>query len=140
MRNRIIVSVLLLVAAAAACSRAKTKDQIKPAPISGSTGKDAPTGQCQTVLPAAEQERLLPGRTVSHERSCADGKCFADTCHYNGKGKNVHVLYDCREDTDESMVHSRAYFSTERNRARALSGIGSRAAVDDEGLSFFDDD
>ncbi len=140
MRKRLLISLILLVGATVACSRGKTKDEIKPAPATVTALKDAPRIDCEAVLPTTERERLLPGRTVTHERSCADGKCFADTCHYSGKGKGIHILFDCREDTEESMVRSRQYFSTERVKARPLSGIGSRAVVDDEGLTFFDDE
>jgi hypothetical protein len=143
MRNRflIVLSLFLTIGAATACSGSKTKDDLKPKPTPATALKDAPSIDCEALLPTAERERLMPGRTVTHERSCADGKCFADTCHYNGAtGKGIHVLYDCREDANEKMVRSRDYFTTERVKARPLTGIGSRAAVDDEGLSFFDDE
>jgi hypothetical protein len=144
MRNRVTISILLVLGAtaafAAACSGSKTKENLKPTPAPTVALKDAPSIDCDAMVPTTERERLLPGRTVTHDRSCADGKCFADACHYNGKGKSVHVLYDCRDDADEAMVRSRAYFSTNRIKARSVAGLGSSAAVDEEGLSFFDDE
>jgi hypothetical protein len=103
---------------------------------------ETPEIHCDDTLPPADRQRLLPGHAVAHQRSCHDGHCFADTCHYRKDvhDKGVQVLYDCRESTEDGAVRTSDYFSTARKNARAIPGLGTSAAVDQEGLTFYDGD
>jgi hypothetical protein len=118
----------------------KSKAKIEPASVAQPPGS-TPELACEQALPPSAQARLLPGRTVTHERSCADGVCFADTCTYrrDARDHGVQVLYDCRGGNDGD-IRQRDYFSTARKNARSVSGLGAQAAIDDEGLSFYDAD
>jgi hypothetical protein len=131
-------------AVAVACSSGggKSKNKIEPSPKTVAAAADTPAIRCDEVVPPAAQARLLPGRSVTHERSCADGVCFADTCTYrrDTRDRGVQVLYDCRAGEDGQDIRERDYFSTARKSARRLNGLGAQAAIDDEGLSFYDGD
>lgn len=105
---------------------------------------EAPTRRvnCDDVIPAAERARLLPRRTVHHDRSCEGDACFADTCAYrlDGYDPGVRVIFDCREGLTPKDVRTAEYFSTRRKAARAVPGLGAAAVADGEGLTFFDAD
>lgn len=136
MRNRLLI---LLGFLSLACSQGRS--EVQPEPRTQSVA-EAPEVDCEVALPSGDRTKLLPGRSLEHERSCADGHCFADTCQYV-KGPHdpgVRVLYDCREEIAKSNVRVGGYFSTQRKTARPVHGLGTEAAVDDEGLTFYDGD
>src|SRR5687767_7497528 len=57
---------------------------------------------CDTVIPAELRARVLPRRTLVHERSCDGATCFADTCSYRRGPSDVgvQVVVDCRADAN----------------------------------------
>lgn len=123
-----------------ACSQGRS-DKLAPEPKT-QVLSEAPEVDCERVLPPAQRTKLLPGRVVEHERSCADGQCFADTCQYirGPHDPGVRVLVDCRETQGDAGVRAATYFSTQRKTARKVPGLGTASAIDDEGLTFYDGD
>src|SRR5215213_3714340 len=98
MRTLLRFSSLFLVIAAACAPNGPDRAAVSPA----SAGVNStPEIECESVLTVAEQDRLLLRRSVTHDRSCADGACFADTCTYQATpwDLGVRVTFDCREGT-----------------------------------------
>jgi hypothetical protein len=135
--------VAMVIATATACSSGTAKQRVEPAPPTTTAVTNLPPIDCDEIVPKPVQDRLLVGRQLTHERSCADGACFADTCSYrrNASDLGVRVVLDCRADAaDGRMLRDRAYFSTARMKARRVYGVGAAAVIDADGLSFVDED